>query len=241
MEAESNKENLATGHHVHSPPNSHQSPQKRHWTDRQENAQKVTWDSQESETAPNVIDANQLNEARPDLLNQDDSEDISQDEGFQEDQRFPDFAARRNQLASVQSQGEAKNTNPERLRKRARIVDTDAGRQENAITPVVNCHNRQNGPTPTPAEVYEEVNAKAKSRVQVQAKPIQSRTPWSHLETETLLDLIEEHGLSWSTLKVIDRTNKNALVNRDQVALKDKARNMKLDYLKCASLPLLSI
>ncbi|KAL9043981.1 MAG: hypothetical protein Q9214_002851 [Letrouitia sp. 1 TL-2023] len=238
MEAESNKENLTAGHHIPSQPNLHQLPgrqtaiQKRHWTDRQENAQKVTWDSQESETAPNVIDANQLNEVRPDLLSQDDSEDISQDEGFQEDQRLPDFAARRNQLASIQSQGKVRNTNPERLRKRARMVDTDTGGQESTIRLVVNRHNRQNDPTPTPAEVYEEVNAKAKSRVQLQAKPIQSRTPWSHLETETLLDLIEEHGLSWSSLKIIDGKTKNALVNRDQVALKDKARNMKVDYLK---------
>ncbi|KAL9608562.1 MAG: hypothetical protein Q9167_006623 [Letrouitia subvulpina] len=238
MEAESNKENLAAGHHVQSPPNSHQSPgrqtvvQKRYWTDRQENAQKVTWNSQESEITPIVINANQVNETQPDLLNQDDEEDISQDEGFQKDQRFPDFAAGRNQLASIQSQGEVENTNPERLRKRARTVDTDTGGQEDAITLVVNRHNRQDGPTPTPGEVYQEVNAKAKSRVQVQAKPIQSRTPWSHLETETLLDLIEEYGLSWSSLKVIDGRNKNVLANRDQVALKDKARNMKFDYLK---------
>lgn len=63
---------------------------------------------------------------------------------------------------------------------------------------------------------------------------VQIRIPWSHNDEKLLLDGIEKYGCSWSSLSNIikgwDR-------KRDQVALKDKARNMKVSFLK-AGVPL---
>ncbi|RKF62005.1 putative myb dna-binding domain protein [Erysiphe neolycopersici] len=63
---------------------------------------------------------------------------------------------------------------------------------------------------------------------------VQIRIPWSHNDEKLLLSGIEKYGCSWSSLSNIikgwDR-------KRDQVALKDKARNMKVSFLK-AGVPL---
>lgn len=77
---------------------------------------------------------------------------------------------------------------------------------------------------------YIKVNAGAKRSTAKQTKKVQIRKAWTERETETLIDLIEEHGTSWTLLKESDTDG--VLKFRDQVALKDKARNMKLDFLK---------
>ncbi|EPQ65381.1 Bgt-4563 [Blumeria graminis f. sp. tritici] len=63
---------------------------------------------------------------------------------------------------------------------------------------------------------------------------VQTRTPWSHDDEQLLREGIETYGCRWSYLSTIlegwDR-------RRDQVALKDKARNMKVSYVK-AGVPL---
>ena len=77
---------------------------------------------------------------------------------------------------------------------------------------------------------YKEVNAGAKRITAKQSKKVQSRKAWTERETGTLINLIEEYGTSWTLLKESDTDG--VLKRRDQVALKDKARNMKLDFLK---------
>lgn len=79
---------------------------------------------------------------------------------------------------------------------------------------------------------YERVKASAKQRMAVVTKPPQSRSAWTGVETDMLHYLITEYGTSWKLLKNEDREQGNILEARDQVALKDKARNMKMDYLK---------
>lgn len=61
-------------------------------------------------------------------------------------------------------------------------------------------------------------------------KITQTRKSWSDKETETLLKLIERHGTSWSKLK--EKDVDDVLESRDQTSLRDKARNMKMDYVK---------
>lgn len=71
----------------------------------------------------------------------------------------------------------------------------------------------------------------AKDVVAIQgSKPLQSRVGWSAEETECLLRLISEHGCSWSLIQRMD--TKKILHRRDQVGLKDKARNLKMIFLK---------
>lgn len=61
-------------------------------------------------------------------------------------------------------------------------------------------------------------------------KKVQTRKAWTDLETETLINLIQDHGTSWKVLK--DKDLEKVLLDRDQTSLKDKARNIKLDYLE---------
>jgi hypothetical protein len=87
---------------------------------------------------------------------------------------------------------------------------------------------------PSRADLYNKVNGIAK-QITIQRKdtrPAQTRTRWSEKEIETLQQLIEENGISWSLIKRIDGENDGILASRDQVGLKDKARNMKFDFLK---------
>ena len=79
---------------------------------------------------------------------------------------------------------------------------------------------------------YERVKASAKQKMAVVTKPPQSRSAWTGMETDMLHYLITEYGTSWKVLKNEDREQGHILEARDQVALKDKARNMKMDYLK---------
>ena len=97
--------------------------------------------------------------------------------------------------------------------------------------------NTQNGLPST-----QEVNARAKAFTRVQRQHInatqqttpQKRTPWSQDETERLMNLVEAHGTGWSAILKIDQDHPEGplLQRRGQVGLKDKARNMKMDFLK---------
>lgn len=86
---------------------------------------------------------------------------------------------------------------------------------------------------PTLPQVHNYKMAKEVGRITTAArakKKTQTRKAWTDLETETLINLISENGTSWKLLK--DKDVGNVLVDRDQTALKDKARNMKFDFLK---------
>lgn len=88
-------------------------------------------------------------------------------------------------------------------------------------------------PQPSQIQTYHEANSSAKERVALPSRKVQVRRPWTDDETNALLDLITQYGTSWARLKKEDgRDGKTEFLgDRDQVALKDKARNMKLDFL----------
>lgn len=85
---------------------------------------------------------------------------------------------------------------------------------------------------PSQVHTYNEANSLAKERVALRNKTVQTRRAWTENETQTLLDLIVDYGTSWAQLKRADDSDSGLLKDRGQVALKDKARNMKFDYLK---------
>jgi hypothetical protein len=61
----------------------------------------------------------------------------------------------------------------------------------------------------------------------------QSRVKWTPLEVSALVYYIEKLGPAWSKIKdVDDKDGVQYLSQRDQVALKDKARNLKFEALK---------
>lgn len=62
----------------------------------------------------------------------------------------------------------------------------------------------------------------------------QQRSRWTEVEVERLVELIEDYGVSWAYLLMMDGEHPQGAVlqQRDQVSLKDKARNMKINFLK---------
>ena len=243
----------------------HRETRKPRLIDRQPGAVRVPFDSQSSnQDGPSNAHGNAMELVElADEEDQDEIEDVSQDVGFQKDTRPVNVNARRNAIptnrhlvaepitATAQAKKQAKkrarqSNETDRPRKRPRSMermpepdDDDNDDDEGLIRRVTEQHNRNNAgrndPPPTQLENYKDAKSNAKSRNFTQIKKVQSRKAWTDQETEALMNLIEEHGTSWTLLKAIDsheQTGKHILKHRDQVALKDKARNMKLDYLK---------
>ncbi|KAF2665489.1 hypothetical protein BT63DRAFT_459069 [Microthyrium microscopicum] len=63
-------------------------------------------------------------------------------------------------------------------------------------------------------------------------RKVQERKKWTEEETSALIAYIEEFGTSWAQIQKEDANRGAILKVRDQVALKDKARNLKFEYLK---------
>ena len=61
-------------------------------------------------------------------------------------------------------------------------------------------------------------------------KTTKARRLWSDTQIKTLLRLFSGHGTSWKDFKA--RNIEDVLKSKDQTSLRDKARNMKMDYLK---------
>lgn len=97
-------------------------------------------------------------------------------------------------------------------------------------------------PPPSSYEAYQHAHRNARSNTILATslaptptfpRPPQTRRPWTAPEIERLLYLMRQYGCAWSTIKKADdRMDEPQLSDRSQVQLKDKARNMKLDFLK---------
>ncbi|KAL8929729.1 MAG: hypothetical protein Q9172_000286 [Xanthocarpia lactea] len=233
IDAESNKENVAIQTRPEPMPSSQTNPRKQKFIDAQPGARRIPFESQEPESSvvknPPLLSAQNLQgEAGGSQI------DVSEDEGFQPDTRQMPRSKRRN----IASRDHSTNADGQRPYKRAR---TEGGRLPTEDGDLGNAMQRHNAahdpPAPSQIETYRVVNSTAKFRVASQRKRRQIRNPWSENETNRLQELIEDFGLSWSFLQQQDNMHKDgpALMERDQVALKDKARNMKMDYLKASS------
>lgn len=222
--AEQNKENLPQNELAFVSPQ-----KKRSFIARQPNAQKVSFESQRSpQPGPS---ASRSKRARPDAeyeVEEDQESDVSQDDGFQTQVDLP-RVSKPNQAAGIKrpSSAAASSRPPKRTRLtqgRERSVTLDPELQA-AV-------NEANGQPPlSQIQIYNAARAQSKiATAHHVQKRVQRRTPWTDEETETLQDLIGTYGVSWSLLKSMDVGK--VLTERDQVALKDKARNMYIDYLK---------
>ena len=87
------------------------------------------------------------------------------------------------------------------------------------------------------AETYRNVNSFAKANrktiVRRQAFP-QRRTPYSNEEVNRIIDLVEQYGTSWTLIKTMDEEHPDGprLDSRTQVDIKDKCRNIVMDFYK---------
>lgn len=118
---------------------------------------------------------------------------------------------------------ESANDEPKKVLEAAAIITPRAPAQiEKADQPP---------PARVQSEAYKATNEVAKLTTAARTKKkVQTRKAWTDLETETLINLIQDHGTSWKMLK--DKDLNKFLLDRDQTSSKDKARNIKLDYLK---------
>lgn len=185
--------------------------QKRRFIDPQPNAQKVIFDESQG------IDSNhQPSQA----------EDPSSDEGFQSNRMAANIVQQRNLKPALKRPSPHRAKSQRSPPKKARIQEISRQSGREAVGERLN-----DEPSPSPLlDEYMAANSAARERKAFESKPPQTRSPWSEEETETLLALIEEHGTSWALL--LKEDSEGTLSSRGQVALKDKARNMKMDYLK---------
>ncbi|KAL9009190.1 MAG: hypothetical protein Q9173_005757, partial [Seirophora scorigena] len=224
LEAESNKENLPT----RSLPFQ---PQKKN-SSLQGDGRNKRPRAEMSESVPHARSDKSPQKSTAPVDGRAPADNSDSDEGFQEDSRQM-ASPQRPSLSSRQNRGEI--TVPGSAAKRRREAQGN-GHVTGFIDldDVVEQHNDTNGPRPSQVETWQKVNNFAKLKTARLRKDVQVRTSWSQEETDRLLELITDHGTSWSYLKVMDDNHPEGklLHERDQVALKDKARNMKADYLK---------
>ena len=154
----------------------------------------------------------------------DSSQELSQDAGFQQPHHRPSSDRHALRPINKRNAPELPPTTGRSPPKRTRFQETLPGDHDD--------EGQAPQQPPRASQVYNIANEAAKQMTALQPKAPQSRKPWSEEETETLLELIDTFGISWKLLKIEDERRLSILENRDQVALKDKARNMKFDYLK---------
>lgn len=161
---------------------------------------------------------------------------IADDSGVAQDEED------RNQLA-VDQQLKSSLTNERREERRAGIGlagSTVQARQTQRSRNVSEPAARPRSPSqePPPSSRYDIVNSQAKINVR---KAIsgdvyheQNRRAWTPDETERLIDLIAIYRTAWTMILKADAEHEDGpeLQNRTDVQLKDKARNIKMDYLK---------
>ena len=233
---------------------------KRLLVDPQPGARQLRWDSQEDEAGPSTNkrkyqasgeEGGDGGEA-PEEARQVEEEEVSEDEGFQADNRVPD-PGRRVAAPVARRQSPVQDApSPRKRRQTARPgdnADRDAPRRsqqraESSARPSVRRvvtneeedveeeEEEEVEEEAYPPPTYSETSAMAKlndlqARSRMGREP-QKRVPWSEADTDLLIAGIEQHGCSWSLIaKTVDFDHP-----RDQVALKDKARNLKVTFLK---------
>jgi len=211
---------------------------KRSMLDRQTNAERLKWTDDSQGNVPASSNRKHSRQER------EESEE-SQDGGFQDDQRAPD-PARRKAAPPARARAPVREVSPP---KRARVQDRAASpsieesESEQRNQEVTLQASASRGAFDNEDDIMEEdederpaptqMGALAKVagvRMRMGTGETQKRRPWADEDSRRLIDLIEEYGCSWAQIAKmpgwIDRRD------NFQVQLKDKARNLKVMYLK---------
>ncbi|MCJ1393472.1 hypothetical protein MMC18_006347 [Xylographa bjoerkii] len=215
---EEDKENRPQPYATSIAPGKHRS-----FIDRQPNAEKINFESQAEAShtrAGNLTSKRSLQNGSDE---EDQVSDPSEDEGFQQDNRpdLPKSSLAKRHVSGTAPKSPAKRVRLEQDRERAASVDPDieaAVHQANAPPPMSN------------SQIYRVAQTQSRKVTAIHnPKTVQKRKAWTDEETEVFIDLVGEYGISWSLLKKMDEHS--VLIHRDQTALRDKARNMKVDFL----------
>jgi hypothetical protein len=205
--------------------------------DRQPNAVRVSWDSQESESGPST-QKRPREDATPSAE--------SEDGGFQEDTRVPKMARKAARPASRPVPGLDGPSPPKRARfpdhpessnaeggmsARQRREDEQLRIAEEMRQASARLSAVDEDAEDSSSAKFESISTAARlntARVTSERKERQVRVPWSEADTQKLVDAIEDIGCYWSMIHRLGGWE----YERDQVALKDKARNLKVVFLR---------
>ncbi|KAL2065638.1 hypothetical protein VTL71DRAFT_3308 [Oculimacula yallundae] len=203
--------------------------------DRQPNAQKVVWDESQDDT----VEPSPTKRTRAETEETDESED----QGFQEDQRPVDPNRRAIAPPGPRFSPSEASPPPPKKRRRSqievspRVESSRAATQRSSERSEPERARRQqveesdsDSEVDHPAPTASEIGNVARIAV-AKAKGVQvpkGRTPWSERDSRILRRGIERHGCAWATIFNLGNWDHT----RDQVALKDRARNMKVNMLK---------
>ncbi|PGG96853.1 hypothetical protein GX51_07633 [Blastomyces parvus] len=204
--------------------------------DRQADARRLSpiGSSQLSSSRNRLIDRSKKRQASEIEQNEDHAEgstEQSEEEGFEADTRTPQVEKNRASIARLQGRKrrrvgtEAPGT-PSRpsatpSRQSQYLESRQSGRGESASVEFTN--DVANIP---PASTAPEINRRVR-------KPGGGRIPWSVDECNQLKNLIVRYGPKWAKIKQFDDSLEHPKLSiRDQVNLKDKARQMAVDYYK---------
>jgi len=227
-----NKENIRRGKLSGS------SVRSRAFIDAQQNAERVRWeDSQAPRAAIKMGEASTNIRKRPlPVENEDEAaeedDDVSEDEGFQQDTREVDLARRRQharttprrltETGTLEPQRRDAGPAPSAKRQRQDPVDTeDESEDEEEMAP--------------PASRFKRAQALVKAAKVTRHANSGNRKPreaWSEDATNALIEYIEDYGCGWAHIKDMDEASDNFFEGRAQVSLKDKARNMKFTFMQ---------
>lgn len=164
-----------------------------------------------------------------DIEEEEEEDGVSQDEGFETDNRALPATARRHQ------------TSPKRKRveQRERVGSAEF---RPSVEPSASQDDRSRGLERDIRRTNSNIRSSAKAPMSIRPKPMQQRRAWSRDEEDALIEYIETYGTGWADIKTMDNGNWNesteswegplSLEGRDQVALKDKARNLRVAYHK---------
>ncbi|KAI9675036.1 MAG: hypothetical protein M1817_001442 [Caeruleum heppii] len=245
---EKNKENLRHKEDVGDTARKKQ----RFFNQSQENAGKVLFDDEDVPVASRTRMAHDRGEngvssaskARETSQQDDVASEVSQDEGFEVDNRVVDPirrtvappVSRLPPVPASQSSPERRrvDTQPQSPLSRVSVLDRlrederHAARHDPAeqISDLDELDNADEVPRISTTQVN---NAAKRYAASMRPMTVQVRRPWDQAAADRLVELIQEQGTSWT---MIEKLKDPLLEGRGQVALKDKARNIKMDILK---------
>jgi len=222
-------------------------------TDRQDTAERVSWDDSQEHLQHIPINSSNTNPLEKStgssapMPTQDAGLQNDDEEEFQVDARIPAQRARSRRTQATNTTNPSQAATPASNRKRA--ADGSLGDQPRAVraraaadlAPADGEDDDYVDIDMPPSTQYSAVNAKSKtvtSRANV-AKSPQVRKGWTGQEVDQLVYLIGKHGANWSQIVKADEKGLDIFAGRGdgnslkkQVTIKDKARNMRLDYEK---------
>lgn len=162
---------------------------------------------------------------------------LSEDEGFQDDRCDPKPARRAGNNVPKASKSMKTQPSPRNRARyespRRRRAGSDGNdnprRRRSEDDEEFGDENRE----PVPSQSYSQIhNAALKTLAMNRPRISQSRVLWTEAECDILVELVGQYGNGWSDIsKSEDARDFLDEKHRDQGALKDKARNMKVDYL----------